>query len=94
MSHLAAAEAQGDLDLVAFLEEAPDRLHLHVVVVIVDHRAHLDLLDLDDLLLLAGLGGLLLFLIFEFAVVEDLADRRLGIGRQSRPDRDRPLRPS
>ena len=43
--------------------------------------AGLDLLDLDDLLLLAGLGGLLLLLELELPVVEDLAHRRLGIGR-------------
>ena len=79
--HLAAAEAQRDLDLVAFLEEALDGAHLHVVVVIVDARAHLDLFDLDDLLLLARLGGLLLLLVFVFAVVEDLGDRRIGVGR-------------
>jgi hypothetical protein len=47
--------------------------------VIVDAGAHLDLFDLDDLLMLAGLGGLLLLLIFVFAEIEDLADRRLGV---------------
>ena len=57
------------------------RLHLHVIVVIVDGRAHLDLLDLDDLLLLAGLGSLLLLLVFVFAIVHQLADWRLGVGR-------------
>ena len=81
MRHLAAAEAQGHLDLVAFLEEPRNRAHLHVVVVIVDARAHLDLFDLDDLLTLAGLGGFLLLLVLEFAIVEDLADGRLGVGR-------------
>ena len=55
--------------------------HLHVVVVIVDAGTHLDLFDLDDLLMLAGLGRLLLLLILVFAEVEDLADRRLGVGR-------------
>jgi hypothetical protein len=49
--------------------------------VIVDGRAHLDLLDLDDLLLLAGLVGLFLLLVFELAVVHQLADRRLVVGR-------------
>ena len=48
---------------------------------IVDHGPVLQLLDLDDLLLLARLGGLLLLLIFVFAVVEDLDDRRGRIGR-------------
>jgi hypothetical protein len=47
--------------------------------VVVDHRPELDLLDLDDLLFLAGLG--LLFLLLEpvFAVIQDLADRRRGV---------------
>src|SRR6266700_4144552 len=75
VGELSAAEAQGDLGLVAFLAEPPDRAHLHVVIVIVDHGPELDFLDLDDLLLLARLGGLLLLLVFEYAVVEDLADR-------------------
>jgi len=47
----------------------------------VDVRPHLDLLDLDGALLLARLGGLFLRLIFVFAVVENFADRRLGIRR-------------
>jgi hypothetical protein len=47
----------------------------------VDVGAHLDLLDLDDLLLLAGFALLLLFLEFELPVIEDLADRRVGVGR-------------
>jgi hypothetical protein len=49
--------------------------------VIIDHRAELDLLDLDDLLLLAGFG--LLFLLLEpvLAVVQDFANRRYGVRR-------------
>jgi hypothetical protein len=47
----------------------------------VDVRAHLDFLDLDDLLLLPGLGGLLLALVLEAAEIEDLADRRDRIRR-------------
>ena len=80
VGHLAAAEAQRHLDLVAFLEEAADRFHLHLVVVGVDVRPHLDFLDFDRLLLLARLGGLLLALIFEAAVVENFGDRRDRIG--------------
>src|SRR5581483_88149 len=79
--HFAAAEAQRDLDLVAVVEEALHRPHLHVVIVIVDGRAHLDLLDLDDLLLLAGLVGLFLLFVFVFAVIHQLADGRLVLGR-------------
>jgi hypothetical protein len=48
---------------------------------IVDGGAHLDLLDLDDLLLLAGLGGLFLLFVFVFAKVHQLADRRHLVGR-------------
>jgi hypothetical protein len=47
----------------------------------VDGRTHLDLLDLDRLLLLAGLGGLLLRLELVFAVVQDLADGRARVRR-------------
>src|ERR1700752_4695259 len=54
MRHFAAAEAQGDLDLVAFLEEALHGAHFDLVVMVIDHRPELDLLDLDDLLLFAG----------------------------------------
>jgi len=81
MGHLAAAEAQRHLDLVAFLEEPLHGAHLHLVVVVVDHRAEFDLLDLDDLLLLARFGLLFLLLESVFAVVQDLADRRYGVGR-------------
>ena len=79
--HLAATETQCQLDLVAFLEEAANRLHLSLVVMAVDVRAHLDLLDLDDLLVLARLGGLLLVGVFQLAEIEDLGDRRIGAGR-------------
>src|SRR3954462_1790803 len=78
--HLAAAKAQRHFHLVPFAEEALHRLHLHVVVVIVDGRAHLHFLELDDLLLLARLGLLLLLLVFELAVVHQLDDRRICFG--------------
>jgi hypothetical protein len=47
----------------------------------VDVRPHLDFLDLDRLLLLAGLGSLLLGLVLVPAIVEQLGDGRDGIGR-------------
>ena len=81
MGHFTAAKSQGNLDLVAFLEEPAHRAHLNVVVVIVDAGAHLDLLQLDHFLVLAGFGGFLLFLVFEFAVVHDFADRRVRVRR-------------
>ena len=67
--HLTAAEAQGDLDLVTFAEEFKNRTHLHVIVMDIGSGAELDFLDLDDVLLLAGLGLALLVLVFELADV-------------------------
>src|SRR5262249_4062186 len=77
---LATAEAQGDFDLVTVVEKALHRAHLHVVVMIIDARSHLDLFDFDDLLPLACLGGLFLLLVLEFAVVEHLGHGRTGVG--------------
>src|SRR5262249_61783315 len=47
---------------------------------VIDAGAHLDFLDLDDLLALARLGGFLLLLIFVLAEIQDFGDRRIGIG--------------
>jgi hypothetical protein len=77
--HFTTAEAQGDLHLVAFFEEAGHGLGLHLVVVDVDVRAELDLLELDHLLPLARLVLLLLLLELELAIVQDLADGRIGV---------------
>ncbi|MPL73075.1 hypothetical protein SDC9_18868 [bioreactor metagenome] len=74
--HFAAAEAQGDLHLVAILEEAHHRAHLDLVVMGVGPGAELHFLDFDDLLLLAGFGLALLLFVLELAVVHDLAHRR------------------
>ena len=78
MRHLAAAEEDRRLDLVAFLEEALDVLLLELVVVLVDLRPELDLLDLDHLLVLLGLARALLLLILVLPEVHDAADRRHG----------------
>src|SRR3546814_3861753 len=76
MAHLAAAEAHGHLHLVAFAEEVEDLLHLHVEIMIVDVRTHLDLFDFLRLLALAREVRLFLRLIFELADVEEFAHRR------------------
>ena len=78
--HLAAAEPQRHLHLVALVEEAAHRAHLHFVVVVVDAGPELDFLDLDHLLALARLGRLLLLEEAVFPEIEDLADRRRGVG--------------
>ena len=78
VGHLAAAEAQGDLALVAFVEEALQVAQLDLIVVLVGARTELDLFDLDLLLLESGFVGLFLFLILELAEIHHLANRWLG----------------
>ncbi len=48
---------------------------------VVDIRPHLDLFDLNDFLLLFRFGFFLLLLILVFAVIKNLANRRLRIWR-------------
>jgi hypothetical protein len=80
VSHLAAAEAEAGLDLVALVEEADGLVLFGLVVVLVDGDGELDFLDDDDLLLFAG-GALALFLLVkEAAVVLDAADGGNGVG--------------
>src|SRR5215217_7601500 len=81
VGHFAAAEAQGDFDFVTFLEEPLDGLHLHPIVMSVDVRPDFYFLDFNGFLLFARLVGLFLRLVFEFAIVEDLANGRLGARR-------------
>ena len=79
--HLAAAEPQRHLHLVARFQEPEHVAHLDVVVVHVGVGPELDLFHLDDLLLLAGFGFAFLRLVLVLAEVHDLADRRRGVGR-------------
>ena len=74
--HLAAAEAQRHLRLVALVEELDQLAELDLVVALVGAGAELDFLDLDLLLLELRLVGLLLLAVAELAVVHQLADRR------------------
>src|SRR5665647_2743918 len=73
----AAAKHDGDLDLVAGLEEPLDVALLGGVVMRVDLRAELDLLDDRVDLVLAGFPLLDGFLVLELAKVHELGDRRL-----------------
>ena len=70
-----AAEHDRHLDLVAVPEEADDVALLGVVVVRVDPRPELDLLDDRVHLVAPGLSGLLRVLVLELAVVHQLAHR-------------------
>src|SRR5690606_6501047 len=79
VAHLAAAEADVDLDLVAFLDETAHLAQLDLVVAVVGDRAELHFLDLDLLGLLLGLVGLLLQVELELAEVHDLAHRRIRV---------------
>lgn len=76
-----STEHHSDLDLVAFTEEPLDSLNLDIEVMSVRFWAELDLFDLDRLLLLLGLVRPLLLIVLELAIVHDLADRRICVGR-------------
>src|SRR6478735_1475220 len=76
VGHLAAAEHDRDLDLVSLTEELHDLLRLRRVVVDVDLRAVLHLLDDDVRRLLARLLAPLLLLVLPPPVIHDPAHRR------------------
>src|SRR5260370_21605954 len=78
---LASPEHDRYLDLVALLQEALDVALLGAVVVRVDLRPQLDLLDDRLGLILARLPGLQGGLVLELAVVHQLGDRGPGHGR-------------
>ena len=75
---LAATEHDRDLDLVARLQEPHDVTLLGLVVVRVDLRAKLHLLDDRVGLVAPRLACLLGVLVLELPVVHELADRRAG----------------
>lgn len=79
--HFATPETQSNFYFVAVLKELEDITHLNFVIVRVRVRAELDLFDLDDFLLFAGLGLALLGLVFELAKVHNLANRRVCVWR-------------
>src|SRR5215213_9562578 len=78
VGHLAAAEHDGDLDLVALLEEPLDVTLLGLVVVRVDLGPHLHLFEGHQVLLAPGFLGLDGLLVLELRVVHQLDHRRAG----------------
>lgn len=79
--HLAALEAQRELDLVALLEELAGVVDLDLKVVVADlHGLHLDFFELTAANAGAGLVGFLLLLVAPLPVVHDLTDGRAGVG--------------
>src|SRR5690349_20833839 len=77
VGHFTAAEADRDLDLVAFGDEATQVADLDLVVALVRRGTELELLDLLLLRLLARRVRLLLLLELELAEVHDPAHGRL-----------------
>ena len=80
VGHLATAEHDGDLDLVALTEETKHVTLLGLVVARIDLGAELHLLDLDLGLVLARLLGLDRLLVLVLAVIHDAANGRIGVG--------------
>jgi hypothetical protein len=76
---LTAAEPNGDLELVAFVEELRGRADLSVDVVVVDLRRDPDLLPRHSLLLLFRVLGLLLEVVAVFTEVAHPRHRRLNV---------------
>src|SRR5947209_779058 len=76
---LTSAKHDGDLDLRSRLQEADYVALLGLVIVIVDLWPQLLFFDDGLLLVAAGFARLLRRLVFELAVVHDLADRRPGV---------------
>ena len=79
MRELPAAEAHGDLQLVAFIEEFRGGTDLRVDVVVVDLRRDPDLLPRDGLLLLLGILGFLLKVVPVLSEVAHARHRRLDV---------------
>src|SRR5262245_19650744 len=76
MGVLTASEENRRLDLVTLAQEALDVLLLELVIVFVDLRPELDLLDLDHPLMFLRGPRPLLLLVLVLAEVHDSADRR------------------
>ena len=76
---LTTTEHDGALYLGTLFQEANNVWLFGLIIVIIDFRTELLFLDHSLLLVLTRLAGLLSLLVFEFAVVHDLCDRRLSV---------------
>ena len=79
--HLATAEPDSRLHFVAFSEPLARMLHAIAVIVLVGAGAKLNFLDGNDNLFLFRLVRFLLGEVLKLAIVNDLANRRVSIGR-------------
>jgi hypothetical protein len=80
VGHLAPAETQASLHLVAITQKAHGLIFLGLVVVLVDGDRELDFLESDDLLFLLSSALALFFFVEKAAVVLNAADGRDGGG--------------
>lgn len=80
VSHLTAAEADGDLDPIASGQELICVAEFCVQITYVNAGGHTDLFDLDDVLILLGFLFPLGLLEAVLAVVHHFADRRGRLG--------------
>jgi hypothetical protein len=78
MCHLAALEANRDLDLIPVFEKPLNHSTLEVDVVVIGLRSESDFLEKYDLLALPCLTLFTLLLIFVFSIIEQPTDRRNG----------------
>lgn len=81
MCVLPPAQPNGELDFIAFFQEAASLVALHLDIMVVGIRLHPNLFELDDLLVLACFALLLGLVIAELAVIHQPAHRRVGIRR-------------
>ena len=81
MPHLTAAEPNGDLHLVAFFQKALCVTQLCIKIVGINVERQTDFLDFHHALVLSGFLFPLGLLETELAVIDDLAHRRLCLGR-------------
>jgi hypothetical protein len=79
VSKLTTPEENGDFDLVTVIKKLDSPLRFGVEVMDADLRTEPDLLQLNRLLVLAGLSLLLGLLILKATVVEQTANRRLDV---------------
>src|SRR6202048_4146901 len=79
--HLATAEPDGCLDLVACLQPLTRMLHAIAIIVLVRAGAEFNFLYGDDHLFLFSLVRLFLGQVLVLAIINNLANRRLGVRR-------------
>ena len=80
MGHFAAFEDDADIHLVSIAEEFDGFLGFGAQIVLANGNVELDLFELGSLGILPSLSLGLLLLEAVFAVIEDLADRRIRLG--------------